>query len=93
MSSEINTVKELDDALENGAYAWPGGYPIYFITSDGDALSFKTVKEERDIIAEAIDDDDNSGGWRVVAADINWEDDQLYDDHSGELIESAYGDD
>ena len=26
-------------------YAWLGGYPRYFITSDGAALSFKTAQE------------------------------------------------
>jgi hypothetical protein len=29
-------------------------------------------------------------GWRVVACDTNWEDGELYCDHSGERIESAY---
>lgn len=90
---EIKTVADLDDALERGPYAWPGGYPIYFITDDGGALAFKTVKDEYDLIRDAIEDDDTSGGWRVVDVDINWEDERLFDDHTGDLIESAYGDD
>ncbi len=90
---EIKTVADLDEALERGPHAWPGGYPIYFITADGGALAFQTVKDEIDTIREAIDDDDTNGGWRVNYADINWEDDELYDDHTGDLIESAYGGD
>jgi hypothetical protein len=92
VTMEINTVADLDEALENGPYAWPGGYPVFFITSDGGALSFKSVKEEYDQIAESIENNLNDG-WRVEAADVNWEDPELYDDHSGERIESAYAED
>ena len=90
---EINTVEELDAAIEHGKYTSVGGYPIFFITSDGAALSYDTVKDERNIIAEAIEDNDTRGGWRVEAVDVNWEDTDLIDDHTGDPIESAYGDD
>jgi hypothetical protein len=72
-------------------YAWPGGYPTYFITSDGCALSIAAAKANRRAILEAIHDHLNDG-WRVEAMDINWEDNDLYCDDSGEKIESAYGD-
>jgi hypothetical protein len=86
------TVAELKDAIRNGPYAWPGGYPVYFITSDGAALAFSTVKKNFNRIIRSIKDKDDDG-WRVVAADINWEDEELYDDHTGKKIESAYGGD
>ncbi len=89
---EIKTVADLDEALSHGAYAWPGGYPTYYITSDGGALAYQTVVDERDNIAESIEDD-LGDGWQVIGVDINWEDDDLIDDHTGEKIESAYGDD
>lgn len=73
-------------------YAWPGGYPRYFITSDGCALSFKAARAEKRNILEAIRDSDNSG-WQIVAVDINWEDPDLICDHTGERIESAYAED
>ena len=73
-------------------YAWPGGYPRYFVTSDGAALSYKAAKDESELIETAIAED-LSDGWRVVACDINWEDSDLYCDHTGERIESAYGED
>ncbi len=90
--SHIKTVADLKDAIRNGPWAWPGGYPIYFITDDGAALSFQTVKKEFRRIASSVKNKDNDG-WRVVAADINWEDTELYDDHTGKKIESAYGGD
>lgn len=73
-------------------YAWPGGYPMYFVTSDGAALSFATVRANLRNILEAISGDLHDG-WQVVAADVNWEDTFLTCSHSGELIPSAYGDD
>ena len=84
------TVQKFNEQLESGAYAWPGGYPVYFITSDGAALSFAAAKAEADNIRESIAGDCNDG-WRVVGAEINWEDASLYCDHTGARIESAYG--
>ena len=71
-------------------YAWPGGYPRYFLCSDGEVLSFAAAKENEAVIVDAIADGDDSG-WRVVACDINWEDTDMVCAHSGEPIESAYG--
>jgi len=87
----ISNIHDLKTIVRNGPYAWPGGYPIYFITSDGDALSYETVKSEYRLICESIRDHDDSG-WRVIAADINYEDSSLFCEHTGELIESAYSD-
>lgn len=71
-------------------YAWPGGYPRYFITSDGAALSYAAAREERRNILESIRDNSRDG-WRIVACEINWEDESLVCDHTGKPIESAYG--
>lgn len=87
----IRSISDFRAAMRHGPYAWPGGYPLYFITSDGAALSFKSAKAERRNIIEAIHDRSNNG-WRVVAMEINWEDADLVCDHSGEQIESAYHD-
>jgi hypothetical protein len=83
------TAKEFTEQLKTGAYAWPGGYPLFFITHDGAALSFDAAKENRELITESIADDCNDG-WQVVGCDVNWEDSELICDHSGEKIESAY---
>lgn len=89
----IKTVKDFNAALKAGAFAWPGGYPLYFVTSDGEALSFKSAKKNARLIRDAIRDKDNYSGWRVVANDVNWEDAQLYCADTGERIESAYAED
>lgn len=90
--ARIKTGAELRATLRAGAFAWPGGYPLYFITSDGGALAFDTVRDNLRSVLDSIrtkcDD-----GWRVVACEVNYEDPELYDDHTGEKIESAYGED
>jgi hypothetical protein len=87
----IQTVTEFRAAMRQGPYAWPGGYPCFFITEDGDALSFQAVRAERRQVLEAIAGRDNSGGWRVIGLEINWEDSALVCAHTGKAIESAYG--
>jgi hypothetical protein len=34
----IKSVSDYRKAVRNGPYAWPGGYPLFFVTSDGAAL-------------------------------------------------------
>lgn len=89
MSSNSYTTKQLKKQLRDGAFAWPGGYPLFFITSDGAALSFEAVKENfRSVIYAMRNRQDD--GWRVMGCDVNWEDPDLYCDHTGKRIESAY---
>ena len=73
-------------------YAWPGGYPRYFITSDGCALSYEAARNHADEIRETIRDGDRRSGWCVVACEINWEDAELTCDHTNNPIPSAYAD-
>ena len=85
----IENTAQLKATLRAGEFAWPGGYPLYFINSDGAVLSFDSVRAElRQIlcsIREGIQD-----GWQVVACNVNYGDGDLYCDHSGERIPSAY---
>lgn len=87
---DIENTLQLRATLRAGAYAWPGGYPLYFITSDGAALSFETVKKHLRAVSWSIQNKAGDG-WRVVACDINYEDKDLCDEHTGKPIESAYG--
>ena len=88
----MDTIQQLQTFIRDGGFAWPGGYPCYALTSDGAALSVDAVKDNYRIIRESMRDDSNDG-WRVVAIDINYEDPNLYCDHTGERIESAYCED
>ena len=82
--------KELEQALLSGKYAWPGGYPLYFITDDGAALSFEEVGDNFELVAVSIERELHDG-WGVIAVSVNWEYGELYCDHYHELIPSAYG--
>ena len=76
------TTLEVKRALKAGPWAWPGCYPLFFVMRDGAALSFAAMRER--FCQEAR-------GASAVA--VNWEDPDLYCDHTGERIESAYAED
>lgn len=84
------TVANLKNVLTNGPYAWPGGYPLYFIAADGEALSFKAVQENQAPVIEAMNNPGTDKQWEVIGYQINWEDENLYCAHSNDLIECAY---
>jgi hypothetical protein len=87
------TLRDVKEALRAGPYAWPGGYPLYMVTSDGAALSFEAVRERfREVCADMLDMSHLSQ-WRIVAIEANWEDGALTCDHTGKRIPSAYADD
>ena len=72
-------------------YAWPGGYPLAAITADGGCLCADCVKKEwRQICAESFQN--TNCGFRIAGVDVNWENPDLYCDHCGKKMESAYGD-
>ena len=79
---------------ENGklpAYAWPGGYPLYYLCADGGILCPQCANKESAVReAEEHPDYPDDDQWRIVAADVNWEDSSLTCDHCGQRIESAY---
>jgi hypothetical protein len=65
-------------------YAWPGGYPIFYVTKDGGVLSPEAANEN---FALTLGDDPQ---WQIVGQDINYENQNLVCDHSGERIRAAY---
>ena len=67
-------------------WAWPGGYPLYYVCADGGVLCSKCANTEVKLTS-MVDADDQ---WKIVAADINYEDPHLECDHCGEFCESAY---
>lgn len=86
------TASELKTFFHKGqctAYAWPGGYPMYAITSDGAALCPLCVTKERAQIFRSTHEQ-WPDGWAITAFDINYEDASLYCDHCSKRIESAY---
>lgn len=86
----IKTIADFRAAMRSGPYAWPGGYPLYFITNDGAALSFEAARENVRQIIWSIANNARDG-WRVVGCEVNWEDDGLLCDHTFQPIPCAYG--
>lgn len=92
----MNDIKALRDEKTGKlpARAWPGLYPLFYMTADNGILCPACANRENGSIAsESLDPecpDDNQ--WRIVASDVNWEDESLYCDHCSQRIESAYGD-
>lgn len=76
----------LADQLASHPYAWPGGYPLYGLTSDGATICNRCCRTERDSIATTT----GSDGFQLVGICPNFEDPFLYCDHCGGRIESAY---
>lgn len=73
-------------------YAWPGGYPLFLVMSDGGCLCARCVDEERGRIHCAAVEKSRDG-WRPMGVDVNWEDPDLFCDNCSARIESAYAED
>jgi hypothetical protein len=59
-------------------YAWPGGYPLYYVDGEGNVLCAPCASRDAEPSQTAID------------YDINWEDPELTCDDCGAAIECAY---
>lgn len=69
-------------------YAWPGGYPLYYVTQDGGCLCTDCANENLDRTIE----EDGDKSWLIAGCDINYEDTGLYCDNCNKFVECAYGD-
>ncbi len=76
-----------DDRRE--PYAWPGGYPRFFLMEDGETLCHKCGREEWRVIVRNWT---TRMGWKPEACDVNWEDSNLVCCNCGSQIEAAYVD-
>jgi len=77
LNDELRGYLEDDGTLAK--YAWPGGYPLYYLGAESNVLCARCA---------SANDDYSSP---IAAAGINWEDSELYCDHCSGRIESAYG--
>ena len=84
---DLASIKE---ELRDGPYAWPGGYPKYFIMGDTSEVSFEAVKANWKEVCRAHITRDHLNDWWVHLVDINWEDEFLRCAHTNEPIECAY---
>ncbi|AZU97972.1 hypothetical protein ENKO_554 [Klebsiella phage fENko-Kae01] len=88
----INEILRLDDGVARINYGFnSGGYEsnVYFYTADGGTLAIDTVIVE---IQKVNFNDENDPQWYIIGYDVNYEDQDLYDSHTGQQIIPAYGD-
>ena len=89
MTTTNKVSHEIKQAIRD-KYAWPGGYPLYLVCSDGTALCIDCGKKEYRRIVYSIRHNVQDE-WKVERPDANWEDTELYCNHCNRQIESAYG--
>ena len=68
----------LDEKGNLPAYAWPGGYPLFYMDSENNVLCPECANKNDEYDAP------------IVAHDANYEDASLYCEHCSKRIESAY---
>ncbi len=85
---DIQKLRE-DNNGELPAYAWPGGYPIYYLTADNGVLCPECANCAECRQADIYPDDEQ---WRIVAQHVNYEDSSLPCDNCENRIQSAYAD-
>jgi hypothetical protein len=68
------------------AWAWPGGYPMYYFCKDGGVLCPKCANDNRKLTNKYSDPQ-----WYIIGCEVNWALNDLQCDHCHKFIESAYG--
>lgn len=82
-------LEQVKNAIHN-PFAWPGGYPVYTVLSDGEMLCPDCARKEYRLIARATLNKDRSD-WQAAGADILYEGSADYCAHCNKQLESAYG--
>lgn len=71
-------------------FAWPGGYALFAVCSDGGALCADCCRAEYPLIARASRDPHDHSGWRVVGMDTaECCEETMTCDHCGAVIFDA----
>ena len=86
----IKTIADLKATLRAGIWARPGGYPLYLIAQNGNAISFKGAREYFEDIIFAMNRHGDQG-LIIISTQVNYWDNDLYCVLTDERIESAYG--
>ena len=83
---EIDSINKLKACLRAGEYTFPGCYRLFFYTEDGSVLSFDSVLDNlQEIFFSMMHDLKN--GWSIVGmGSVEEIDEDVYCDHSGELL-------
>jgi hypothetical protein len=92
------TMIEVDSDLKPISYAWPGGYPVYYLVKQGfrndETLELEDNPYDREeFITCPKCASDKGNDLILIGYDINWEDDNLHCEVCSKLIELAYVED
>lgn len=85
------TISEFRTAVRRGPSAWPGGYPVYAVFTDGQFACWNCLKTERRLILEALADPSYRTGWELSHFGIYWEGEPELCANCGAECPSAYG--
>ncbi len=88
----FHTVRSYFSKGRCSRYAWPGGYPIFAVAYDGEAICPDCVtKERKQIFRSTVEH--SRDGWDVIGFEANYEDPSLFCSNCNRRIESAYAED
>jgi len=87
--------KKIDELLSDNsgefpAYAWPGGYPMYYVTADNGVLCPRCANANLELTTAKRDSDDYDRQWAIVDYDANYENFFCQCDECNEYIDPAY---
>lgn len=83
---EIDSINKLKSSLRAGEYTFPGSYRLFFYTEDGSVLSFESVLDNLQSIYYSMVHDIKDG-WSIVGmGSVEEIDEDVYCDHSGDLL-------
>lgn len=87
-----NKITELlsDNGGKFPAYAWPGGYPVCYVTADSGVLCPDCANDNLELTTAKPNSDDYDRQWAIVDYDVNYENCQLSCDHCNQYIDPAY---
>jgi len=86
---DLATLHKVKQAIRD-KYAWPRGYPLYVVMTDGESLSIDAARENWREVCRAVIFGWNRGTWFPACVEINWEDPDLYCVHSGARIDAFW---
>ena len=83
---KIDSINKLKACLRAGEYTFPGCYRLFFITEDGSCLSFSAVLDNLQEIYYSMMHEIRDG-WAIVGLGcVNECDEDIYCDHTNELL-------
>lgn len=87
---KIHTTQDLKATLRAGQFTFPGCYQLFLLANDGEPICFDCATKNFHQCAWSIRNKVNDG-WRIVACDVNWEDEEMRCAHCNKQIPASYG--